>query len=119
MLARYPAGACRRPCQRHQRGAAGHRVGVLDGVAVRAGQPIGFVDDRLVASGDDLVEVAAKAVAAANLAEAELITIFTGASVEGDAANDLRDALLAASSDVAVELVNGGQPHYPFVIAVE
>ena len=95
------------------------RDAVVDGTDVRKEQAIGFVDERLVAAGTNLVEVAAAAVSTADLQQAELVTIFTGAGVDVDAAAELRDAVLAVAPHLTVEIHQGGQPHYPFVVAVE
>ncbi|MDQ3694547.1 MAG: DAK2 domain-containing protein [Chloroflexota bacterium] len=95
------------------------RDAVIDDVEVRARQAIGFLDETLVAAGVDQVDVAIAAVTAANLDDAELITIFTGAGVSPEAATGLRDALRATAPRLTVEMVEGGQPHYPFVISVE
>jgi DAK2 domain fusion protein YloV len=95
------------------------RDATIDDVNVRQGQAIGFVDDQLVASGDELVAVATAAVVAADVASAELVTIFTGDGASPDVAAALRDALLTKAPALEVEIIEGGQPHYPFVIAVE
>ncbi|MBA2521434.1 MAG: DAK2 domain-containing protein [Chloroflexia bacterium] len=95
------------------------RDAVIDDVEVRARQAIGFLDETLVAAGIDQVDVAIAAVNATRLDDAELITIFTGAGVSPEAATALRDALRATAPRLTVEMVEGGQPHFPFVISVE
>jgi dihydroxyacetone kinase-like predicted kinase len=47
------------------------------------------------------------------------VTIFSGHDVEPGTAEELRRRLSSELADVEVELVDGGQPHYQFVIAVE
>jgi dihydroxyacetone kinase-like predicted kinase len=49
----------------------------------------------------------------------ELMTIYRGEGVSRAAADRLRDALKAALPDVEIELVEGGQPHYDFLISAE
>jgi dihydroxyacetone kinase-like predicted kinase len=49
----------------------------------------------------------------------ELLTVYRGDAIEQSAAEDLREALLAATAGLEIELVDGGQRHYDFVIAAE
>ncbi len=95
------------------------RDATLNGVSVREGQVIGLLDDCLVASGDDPTAVACATLEEANLDEAELVTIFTGEGAKPEHTADLRASIVANHPDTAVEVYDGGQPHYRFVIAVE
>ena len=49
----------------------------------------------------------------------ELLTIYRGEGVDHAAAETLRDALAARHKGVEIELVDGGQPHYDFLLAAE
>jgi dihydroxyacetone kinase-like predicted kinase len=49
----------------------------------------------------------------------ELLTVYRGQGISEAEANELREALVAALAGIEVELVDGGQPHYDFVIAAE
>lgn len=50
----------------------------------------------------------------------ELLTIYRGKAVDHAAAEELRSALsLDGLDDVEIELVDGGQPHYDFLISAE
>ena len=49
----------------------------------------------------------------------ELLTLYRGDGIDRAAAEDLREALLATTTGVEIELVDGGQPHYDFLIAAE
>lgn len=49
----------------------------------------------------------------------ELLTIYRGHAVDHATADRLRDSLTAEVGDVEIELVDGGQPHYDFVISAE
>jgi len=91
----------------------------LDGMRVIAGQVIGLVDDCLVVAGDESGEVACETLDRAGLADAELVTIFTGDDAQPGHAATLRDSILERYPEVHVEVHDGGQPHYRFVIAVE
>ncbi len=49
----------------------------------------------------------------------ELMTVYRGLDVDHRAAEELREALGAERSGVEIELVEGGQPHYDFLISAE
>ena len=95
------------------------RDAALNQIPVHAGEVIGFVDETLVATGTDLIAVTIAALTAADLLAAELVTVFTGAGLDAETASNLRQAIQAQAPDVTVEVVNGGQPYYPILAAVE
>ncbi len=49
----------------------------------------------------------------------ELLTIYRGQGVDHAASEELRDALAAHFESIEIELVDGGQPHYDFLLAAE
>jgi DAK2 domain fusion protein YloV len=49
----------------------------------------------------------------------ELMTLYRGRDVDHATGQQLRDALAAELDGVEIELVEGGQPHYDFLIAAE
>lgn len=49
----------------------------------------------------------------------ELLTIYRGHGVDHAAAERLRDSLKVELGDIEIELVDGGQPHYDFLISAE
>jgi dihydroxyacetone kinase-like predicted kinase len=95
------------------------RDAVIDEITVRQGAAIAFVDERLVVSGPDLIEVATDALRLAGIETAELATVFTGEGVSEAEVTALQANLARIAPDAAVEIHDGGQPHYPFVIAIE
>ena len=75
-------------------------------------------DDRLVAS--DLDRTAAVVSAVKKLKPGfELLTIYRGEGVSHAAALRLRDSLGDAAGEAEIEVIDGGQPHYDFLIAAE
>ena len=89
----------------------------LDGVAVRKGAYLGLADGAAVASGDDFAEVAC-AVADRLLAGGrETLTLLTGddePSLDG-----VLEAIRGRHPRVELEVQEGGQPHYPLLLAAE
>jgi len=94
------------------------RATTVGGVTVREGQPIGLVDGVL-AVAEETIEDAALACVSRLLDAAEsagMVTLYAG---EGAAdAEGLAQSIREAHS-CEVEVVTGGQPHYPYLIGVE
>lgn len=91
----------------------------LDGVTVRQGQFIGIVDGKLVLAADTLEQALMDLLAHAEAEDAEVITLFRGADLEPAQAHALADQVRERYPDAEVELQDGGQPHYFFIVAVE
>ena len=95
------------------------RDATINGVVVRSGQVIGLVDDVLVAADDCDEPVCVAAMALAGAADAELVTVFVGEETDPNQTATLREALAVAYPSLQIEVYDGGQPHYRFIIAVE
>ncbi|HSC92872.1 MAG TPA: DAK2 domain-containing protein [Gaiellaceae bacterium] len=89
----------------------------IDGVAVREGEYLGLVEDEAVAAGARFDEVA-RAVLGRMLAEPkDVLTLLTGD--RAPALNGLRAWIEEEHPGLEVEVQDGGQPHYPLLIAAE
>ena len=91
----------------------------IDGLTIAAGQVIALVDDVLKAAGGVTAQVLAEALAHCNTDDAELATVFTGADAGAPDIDAVESALTDLLPDAEVEIQNGGQPHYLFVIGIE
>lgn len=91
----------------------------MDGVRVSSGQIIGLVDDKLVAAGDDIEQVARAALQRAHAEDYELATIYYGQDVTAEQAETLAEQLASEFTNLELEVVYGGQPLYPYIISIE
>jgi len=91
----------------------------LDGVEVNDGQYIGLVNGRLHASGDDMEQVITDVLAGINAAEREIITLYYGQDISISQAADVGQQIETLYPDVEVELLEGGQAHYFFILGAE
>jgi uncharacterized protein len=96
-----------------------NRDASLNGLSVKQGQFIGLADDNLVAAGDDLTGVVRDVLRAAKAERHELITLYYGDTIDQAQAAILAEALSGDFPDQQIEVVQGGQPLYPYVISVE
>ena len=49
----------------------------------------------------------------------ELLTFYYGADVTEDEARGLADRIQAQFRSLEVEVIHGGQPHYPYLLTLE
>ncbi len=91
----------------------------LDGIEVKEGQIIGLVDGKLKGAGQDRSQVALQMLKEARTNDSEIITIYYGDSVSGKEAENLGQEVRQHFPSQEIEIVNGGQPNYPYVISVE
>ena len=91
----------------------------VDGQAVQRGQALGLLDDQLASVADSLTAAALGALAIAEPDAREIVTIYWGDGVRAEQASALCEAIIDAHPHLEVEIVEGGQPHYPYIISVE
>jgi hypothetical protein len=91
----------------------------IHGLQIRKGQPIGIVDGDLVVAEESIADAVRGCVAKMiDGRDTTLITLYAGAGQDEAAASALADAL-RAEFGAEVEVVDGGQPHYPYLVGVE
>jgi fatty acid kinase len=91
----------------------------LDGLQVKEGQVIGLIDGLLVESGTDCDQLAMKILKEMRAHEKEIITLYFGDSIKPNQAEDFSGQVRKAFPSQEVELINGGQPYYHYIISVE
>jgi dihydroxyacetone kinase-like predicted kinase len=91
----------------------------INGIATRKGQLIGLIDDQLSAAGDAPYPVMKVLLEKAGAGKRELITIYYGQGVDDGLARELLEDLQADFAKQEFQLVNGGQPLYPYIASVE
>lgn len=95
------------------------RAASLNGVTVRAGQLIGLINDVLAVAGDEMAAVVRELLRKAGADKRELITLYYGRDVTQADAESLVETLRQEYSGQEFELVDGGQPLYPYILGVE
>src|SRR5512133_2592929 len=91
----------------------------IDGVRVETGQVIALLDGKLVASAGSVEEGCLSLLEKANAEEHELVTLFYGENMTHAESNRIADLIRNKYSNLEVEVQEGGQPHYQFIISVE
>jgi len=91
----------------------------LGGFDIKRRQAIGFLDEALVAVADKPEDVLNEVLAKVNLDEAEVITIYYGADTTQAEAEQVGDAIRQEYPQLQVEVIQGGQPHYNYIVSIE
>jgi len=91
----------------------------IDGVNVKEGEVISLLDGKLVASSTSVEEGCLALLEKADASEHELVTLFYGQDMPHSEANHIADVIRQKYSNLEIEVQEGGQPHYHFIISVE
>lgn len=91
----------------------------IDGVDVKEGEIIALADGRLCSSGADESVVLDELLEQLEVADAGIISLYFGADIPVGEAAETADHIRALFPDVEVELVEGGQAHYHYILGVE
>jgi uncharacterized protein len=91
----------------------------IDGVDVEQGQVIALLDGKLVCSAKSVEESCLCMLGKAKAEENELITLFYGEDLSATEANRIADKVRNTFPGQEIEVQDGGQPHYQFIISVE
>ena len=91
----------------------------IDDVVVRQGQIIGLLNGKLVAAGDEMLGVLLSTLHRAHAEDRELVTFYYGSETDEVRARALVDELSSEFGDLTFEVINGGQPLYPYIISIE
>ncbi len=91
----------------------------IDGVSVAEGDYIGLVNGKLVAAAPDREAVIDDTLAHMQADLHEILTVYFGADADEAHANELAARIKAKYPRVEVEVVEGGQPYYAYIISAE
>jgi uncharacterized protein len=128
MLAYHPEGELEAVAEKMSRSLASVKTGevtvatrsvTIEGVDVKEGQVIALLDGKLVTSAKSIEEAVLDLLKKAQAEDAELVTFFYGEDLGQNEANRIVDVVRKTYPKLDLELQDGGQPHYQFIISVE
>ena len=91
----------------------------IDDVQVNEGQVIALLNGKLVLAAADVEEACLGLLKKAHADHFELITMFYGENISRKEAFAIADRVRAMFPKQEVEVQEGCQPHYPFIISIE
>ena len=92
---------------------------VIDDIEIKEGDYMGIGDSSILAAGADMDEVIRDMMSKLVDEESSFICVYYGADVREEDAQALGSCLEEAYPDCEVEIQNGGQPIYYYLISVE
>lgn len=91
----------------------------IDGVTVKEGQVIALLNGKLAVSSDSVEHACFEFLEKAKAQDYELITLFYGEELKHAEANHIADLIRGKYPNQEIEVQEGGQPHYQFIISIE
>jgi DAK2 domain fusion protein YloV len=91
----------------------------LDGIEIKNGEFMGIIDGSIKVTDASLLGAATKMVQAMIDDDSEIVTVIYGADATEADASSLEDAIMALDDELEVEIHEGDQPVYPFLVSVE
>lgn len=91
----------------------------FDGIEVQAGDVIGLLNDVLTVKGESAEEVVLGLLEQMHADDMEVITLYYGQPVADDEAEVMRGKLAELYEAQEIEVVDGGQPFYHYIISAE
>ena len=90
----------------------------VKGLQIKKDDIIGLLDGEIVVHGDNYKEVVIK-LFEKKLNDEDLITIYYGQDISEEEAKELKEELIEKFNLDEIEIYNGGQPLYPYIISLE
>ncbi|WP_267201713.1 DAK2 domain-containing protein [Limosilactobacillus kribbianus] len=91
----------------------------IDGREIHKDDYLGIVDGKIVEADSDLTETAIKMVKQMLDEDSEIVTILIGQDGDQKTAETIKDAVAAVDDELDIQIYDGGQPVYPYLISVE
>lgn len=90
-----------------------------NGLKVKKGDVIGLINEKLEFAGSDYAEVVNKALTKLGPDAYELVTVYRGQDASDDELQKLESEIRTNHPGLEVEVQQGDQQHYPFILSVE
>ncbi|HKV58281.1 MAG TPA: DAK2 domain-containing protein [Ktedonobacteraceae bacterium] len=91
----------------------------IGGVRVREGDYIGLVDGNLTIAGPDMQRVIRETLQHMDIQNFEIVTLYYGEGVNAQEAEETARRIKQLYSKLEIEVVDGGQPHYAYILSAE
>ncbi|GEK28096.1 hypothetical protein IV55_GL000772 [Furfurilactobacillus siliginis] len=91
----------------------------LDGIDIKNGEYMGIVDGDIKVTDPELLGAATKMVQSMLDDDSEIVTVIFGADATKEDADALENTIMEIDDELEVEIHEGDQPVYPFIVSVE
>ncbi len=91
----------------------------ISGVRVREGDYIGLINGNLTVAGQDMEIVIRDILQRMYIDRYEIITLYYGEDITAQQAQETAKLIKAQYSHIEIEVINGGQPYYAYILSAE
>lgn len=91
----------------------------IDGLEIHENDVLGMVDGKIVVSTPDMPQALRTTLDKMVDEDSEIVSLYVGQDGQTDVAQDLADYLEETYEDLEVEIYQGDQPVYPYLMSVE
>jgi dihydroxyacetone kinase-like predicted kinase len=91
----------------------------IEGVRVREGDYIGLVNGNLTFAGQDMARVISETLERMDIDRYEIVTLYFGEDVTREQAEETVRHIKEQHSHLEIEVVDGGQPYYAYILSAE
>ena len=91
----------------------------LNGIVVEEGQIIGLLNGSLTAAGSEITDVVLQLIEKMEAEDLEILTLYYGEGVTQEESQSLANVISERYPDFEVEVIEGNQPHYPYILSGE
>ncbi|HYK84900.1 MAG TPA: hypothetical protein VEV19_05995, partial [Ktedonobacteraceae bacterium] len=95
------------------------RTVMIGGVRVREGDYIGLINGNLAVAGQQIERVISDTLSRMNIDNYEIITLYYGEDVTAQEAEETAKRIKTHYSHVEIDVVDGGQPYYAYILSAE
>ena len=95
------------------------RSAQIGGVRVREGDYIGLVNGNLVIAGQDINHVIRETLQRMRIDRYEIVTLYFGEDVTAQQAQETAGRIKEQHSHLEIEVIDGGQPYYAYILSAE
>jgi DAK2 domain fusion protein YloV len=91
----------------------------IDGLNVQEGDCIGIINGRLTTAGQDLRAIIDETLKHMHIEQFEIVTLYFGEQITRQEAEETAQHVLGNHSHLEIQVVNGNQAHYSYIISAE
>jgi hypothetical protein len=86
---------------------------------IKKRQAIGLLDGELLAAGNNPIDILNKILDKLDFNRIEIITIYYGVDTDLTEAEQVSTSIREQHPQLQVEVVQGGQPYYNYIVSIE
>lgn len=91
----------------------------IGGVRVREGDFIGLINGNLTVAGQNMEQVIRDTLQRMHMERYEIVTLYYGEDISGQEAQETARRMKELYSHLEIEVVDGGQPYYAYILSAE